>query len=104
MKSTLIKDLRYVNGTLQVVPMECPDWYGIKGIGFTWVNLQSDPLLEYNGHIYNSHSVEDAMWDYFQEEKTPETSDDEFNGYMLEHTEDVFVLLNNLEENKGYVM
>lgn len=45
-----------------------PNWYGIPGIGFEWRGSQSDPLLHYKGRTFYNWDIEDALWEFYQED------------------------------------
>lgn len=72
-----------------------PNWYGIDGIKFIWINTQSDPLIEYKGKRCSCYVVEDTMWERYREdceENGTETTENEFEEYMRNHSDDVFEL------------
>lgn len=45
-----------------------PNWYGIPEIGFEWRGSQNDPMLHYNGHVFNAHDMQDGLWENYQED------------------------------------
>lgn len=95
MKSKLATTLTSIKGQIILKPKEYPDWYGIPNIGFIWKGTQSDPYLEYNGKRFNSHIVEDTMWERYHidcEENGIKPSEDDFAEYMLSHKEEVYEL------------
>lgn len=72
-----------------------PNWYGIEGIKFIWINTQSDPLIEYKGKRCSCYIVEDTMWERYREEcelDGVETTEDGFKEYMQNNSSDVFEL------------
>ena len=72
-----------------------PDWYGIEGIKFIWVNTQSDPLIEYKGKRCSCYIIEDTMWQRwtYPDDKnySEENAKDEkgFAQYMLDNADEV---------------
>ena len=96
MISTLKKSLVVKEGRLCLVPKKYPDWYGIPNIGFIYHNDWTDPEIEYDGEILNSHIVEDTMWESYNkdcEEMKKEPNIDEFADYMREHADDVYYFI-----------
>lgn len=72
-----------------------PNWYGIDGIKFIWINTQSDPLIEYKGKRCSCYVVEDTMWERYREDcelDGVKTTENEFEEYMRNHSDDVFEL------------
>ena len=69
-----------------------PNWYGIKGIKFIFVNSYSDPLIEYKGIRFSSYLVEDTMWARYTEEGNSDVNN--FDNYMFSHTDEVYELCN----------
>ena len=97
MKSKLATTLISIKGQMILKPKEYPDWYGIPDIGFIWKGTQSDPYLEYNRKQFNSHIVEDTMWERYHmdcKENGIMPSEDDFTGYMLSHKDEVYELCN----------
>lgn len=43
------------------------NWYGIRGVEFIWHGTQADPELKYKGKIFNSHDIEDGLWNLYNE-------------------------------------
>ena len=73
-----------------------PNWYGIDGIGFEFLNTQTDPLIEYKGRKCSCYIVEDTMWERFREDygaslkAVPEDIQERmFGNYMRENAEEV---------------
>ncbi len=95
MKSTLRHDIRPVKGGFSFEPKEYPDWHGIPDIGFIWINSWADPMIEYKGKEYNSHDVEDTMWDWFYEETCGDPN--EFSQFMRDNVNEVYRLLEELQ-------
>ena len=98
MISTMEKDFVEVDGAMQLVPKELPDWCGIPDIGFIFVNTWNDPYLEYKGKRYNSVPIEETMWSYFNEwcEETCEKPTQElFVDYIQANADEVYELLEN---------
>lgn len=91
MLSKVKTELKEVNGVWRSVPVKYPDWYGIPGIGFIWVNTQHDPYIEYKGKQFNSLYVEDTMWNWFQDE-FPNGDEKAFSQFMLDNQEFVYGL------------
>ena len=72
-----------------------PNWYGIDGIKFIWINTQSDPLIEYKGKRCSCYVVEDTMWERYCEdceENGIETTDKGFEDFMQRNNDDVIEL------------
>lgn len=44
-----------------------PRWYGIYGVEFIWKGGWSDPRISVLEIVMNSHDVEDAMWEEYNE-------------------------------------
>ncbi len=88
MKSTIENDMVFVNGVMQIVPKELPNWYGIENVGFVWHNAWADPEIEYKGKRFSCYIVEDTMWERFNED------DDEkdFEQFMRDREYDVIEL------------
>lgn len=98
MISTMEKDFVKVDGTMQLVPKELPDWYGIPDIGFIYNGTWNDPHLEFKGKRYNSVSIEETMWSYFNEwceEVCEEPTEELFVDYMQANEDEVYELLEN---------
>ena len=69
-----------------------PDWYGIPGIKFIFINSWADPLIEYKGKRCSCFVVEDTMWDEFTHDDYGnyiERDENEFDGFMLENADEV---------------
>ena len=45
-----------------------PNWYGIPDIGFEWRGAWNDPMLHYNGNVFNGTVVQDGLWEVYQED------------------------------------
>lgn len=82
-------------GAWDIKPKEYPCWYGIEDIGFKFVNMYADPLIEYKGKQFSCFYVEDAMWSWFQED-CPHGTEKEFEQYMRDHKADVYELCENI--------
>ena len=85
-------------------------WYGIQGIKFIWMGAWNDPLIEYGDYVFNSHDIEDVMWDNYSETSgsSRKTPDDEFEKYMKENSRKVLEMLDeiiekNLEAISDYI-
>ena len=65
-----------------------PNWYGIKGIKYRFINEWADPEIIYKGRRCSCYVVEDTMWERFLEEGNPQDID-AFDAYMLEHADNV---------------
>lgn len=96
MFSTLRKTIITKQGIYLIVPVEYPDWYGLPEVGFIWHGEWADPELEYKGKEFNSHIVEDTMWERYNEyceenDKIPDY--DDFAKYMEENEDEVYELL-----------
>ena len=81
------------------------NWYGVDGVEFIWNGAWSDPELKYQDKIFNSHDVEDALWEDYSEEckeagKTP--TEDEFDNWVLENKHLVYEYLDNLIEVNAF--
>ena len=81
------------------------NWYGVDGVEFIWNGEWSDPELKYQDKIFNSHDVEDALWDDYSEEckeagKAP--NEDEFDNWVLENKHLVYEYLDNLIEVNAF--
>lgn len=99
MKSTMDATLYKAGDTWSVVPKEYPDWYGIEGIGFIFINTWADPLLEYNGKQVNSVAVEELMWDDYNEwcrEAGLPIKEDEFGNYMRNNEDTVKEIITSM--------
>ena len=79
---------------------ELPDWYGIEGIKFQFINTQTDPRIWYKGRDCSCYDVEDTVWEWFREDhgrayfgpiEETEVSDvgKQFSEYMLENADEV---------------
>ena len=76
---------------------ELPDWYGINGIKFQFINTQTDPRIWYEGKDCSCFDVEDTMWERFYEDMGEDAMDalteterhGIFASYMKEHEDDV---------------
>ena len=74
---------------------ELPDWYGIEGIKFQFINTQTDPRIWYKGRDCSCYDVENTMWDrwlYENEDYNPSIRENDYVGferYMLDHAEEV---------------
>ena len=82
-------------------------WYGIEGIYFIFMGVWSDPYIGYKEYAVNSHCVEDAMWDRYNEEypapdyrseEYKKYSEEGFTRYMREHKDEVFEMLDEIIE------
>jgi hypothetical protein len=68
-----------------------PRWYGIYGVEFIWKGEWSDPYIRFRDYVMNSHDVEDAMWEEYNEYleengiENQENEDELFSKYMKEN-------------------
>ena len=67
---------------------ELPNWYGIPGIGFEWRGSQSDPLLHYKGRTFYNWDIEDALWEYYEEDGGDPNNDDTWKQYVIDNAVD----------------
>lgn len=67
---------------------ELPDWYGIEGIKFQFINTQTDPRIWYKGRDCSCYDVEDTMWEDYLHDGGNENGDD-FERYMQFYADDV---------------
>lgn len=82
-----------------------PNWYGIDGIKFIYHNEWADPEIEYDNKLFNSHDVEDACWEDYNEdckEDGTEPTEEGFAKWMKEHDYIVFDYIDNLIESGNY--
>ena len=98
MTSTIERSFNEQNGQMVFGYKEYPNWYGIEDVGFIYHGSWSDPEIEYKGKRINSYIVEDTMWERFKEECEEQGKDadaciDDFDIYMIEHSEDVYELV-----------
>lgn len=75
-------------------------WYGIEGIYFIWMGAWNDALIGYKGYAFNVHEVKDCMWERLMEEFTEGDMED-FPQYMLDHKDEVFMLLDDVIAQEG---
>lgn len=93
MRSTMERDFKVENGVASFPMKELPDWYGIPDIGFISHGQWSDPEIEYEGKRINATTIEEIMWERFNEEceeKFTDANYDEFAAYMKDNAEDVY--------------
>lgn len=103
MISTIERDMKTVNGVMTFPMKEYPDWYGISGIGYIWINSLADPQIEYNGKRFSCYTVEDTMWERYKEEcyeRDEEVDDDKFGDYMRENADEVRELTRIASESR----
>ena len=97
MISTVDTTLTVIKGRACIVPVQCPNWYDIPGIGFINHGEWSDPYIEYKGKQINSHIIEDAMYEEYCEECEPGKDNlDDFAIYMKSHAEYVYNLIDEI--------
>lgn len=99
MLSTIEKDLICTNNNWVLTRKEYPNWYGIPDIGFIYHNNWEDPEIEYKGKRFNSHDIQDTMWEYFNEaceESTIKPTDDGFGLYTKDNQDLVYEMLDML--------
>lgn len=92
MVSTIERNMKVINGVVSFPMKEYPDWYGISGIGYIWINEWTDPQLEYNGKRFSCYIVEDTMWERYREEcyeRDVKPDVDKFGDYMRENADEV---------------
>lgn len=99
MISTLERDMKVVDGIMTFPMKEYPDWYGIKDIGFIYINEWADPMLEYKSRRFNSHDVEDYMLSCYK--KDYPNYEVEFEKYMLDQVDEVHRILDDLMEGEN---
>lgn len=95
MKSIIDTELTVIKGTITFKAKDYLDWYGIPNIGFIWKGTQADPYIEYKDKQFNSHIVEDTMWERYCEdceELGIEANEDKFADYMLHYKDYVYEL------------
>lgn len=95
MKSTMEKDMIFIDGVMKIVPKELPNWYSIEGIGFVWHNAWADPEIEYKGKRCSCFVVEDTMWERFTHDDDGneiEVNEEDFDKYMLDNKTEVYEL------------
>lgn len=103
MTSTITRDFVVKDGIASFPMKEYPNWYGIEGIGFISHGEWSDPEIEYNGKIVNAIVIEDAMVERYREDTGDDTDNEErFLQYMKDHAEDIYELLDMLDESGCY--
>lgn len=103
-KNEIKPDYNFLMGYETGMPKEW--WHGINGITFMFMGAWNDPLIGYKDYAINSYSVEDAMWEIYNEECpapnycTPEYKKymDDFTKYMQENAYKVFELLDYIIE------
>lgn len=61
-------DLYYTKANGLVTFDQLPNWYGIEGIRFQYINDNTDPRIWYKGRDCSCYVVEDTMWDRFHED------------------------------------
>lgn len=79
------------------------NYCGIKEIKYVGNGCYSDPQLEYKGHTYNIHDVEDTLYDEYLSEKEAdgeyneeEYDDEAFRKWVKENKETVFGILEDI--------
>lgn len=65
-----------------------PNWYGIPGIGFEWCGSQSDPMLHYNGHVFNANDMQDGLWENYKEDLEIGYTSLEWEEYVMSNATD----------------
>lgn len=76
---------------------ELPNWYGIEGIKFQYINDWADPRIWYKGKDCSCYVVEDTMWERFWEDMGEEVMEAMtetermgiFKSYMLDNADEV---------------
>lgn len=79
-------------------------WYGIKDISFVFMGAWSDSYICYKNYAINSHLIEDAMWNHYNEEypapdhKTKEykSYEEKFTSYMQDNRETVIGMFEDI--------
>lgn len=92
MKSTIENDMVFINGVMQIIPKELPNWYGIENVGFVWHNEWADPEIEYKGKRFSCYIVEDTMWERYKEENGKYADEKLFSQYMRNNIDAVYEL------------
>jgi len=67
-------------------------WKYFNEAEFIYNGDWNDPQLKYKGKIYNSHIIEDTMWDRFNEyaeEEGVEPNEENFTIYCLNNQDDI---------------
>jgi len=103
-KNEIYPDYNFLMGYNTGIPKKW--WYGIEDITFIFMGAWNDPYVGYKDYAINTHTVEDAMWDMYNEDypapsfTSPEyqTYEQNFTKYMQDNREDVFNLLDCIIE------
>ena len=76
-------------------------WYGIEGITFIFMGAWNDPPIGYKDYAFDCYLIEDAMFESYHCECPEECADDDkgFEEYMLDHSDLVFEMLDDLIGN-----
>lgn len=67
-------------------------WKYFEEAEFIWNGYWNDPQLKYNGKIYNSHIIEDTLWERFNEEAKEEgieLNEENFTVYCKDNQDDI---------------
>lgn len=76
-------------------------WCGIYGIELICNGEYSDPELRYKKHIFNSHEVEDAMYEiYLEKHPFVDVDDEQFPKWMYYNRCEVKSLMDDILYNK----
>lgn len=73
-------------------------WYGIDEIDFYFYNTNIDPEICYDGLFYNANDVEEVFYDEYIEDGGEAENRELFAEYMRTHKEDIFSLLDDVQE------
>ena len=66
---------------------EYPDWYGIEGIKYHFINSWADPEIIWKGRRCSCYEVEDTMWAEYLADGGDENDDKAFDKYMLDNAD-----------------
>lgn len=79
------------------------NFYGIDDVAMISHGAWSDPELVYKGKSYNYYAIENTMVERYREDIGDDTDNEErFLQYMKDHAEDIYELLDMLDESECY--
>ncbi len=77
-------------------------WKYFNEAEFIWNGEWNDSELEYKGKVFNSHLIEDTLWDRFNEyaEENVEANEENFTEYCKANQDDIRELFENIENDE----
>lgn len=79
--------------------MENENFYGVKGVKFLYKNNSTDPAVIYKNHVFDYYDIEDSLYSDFKDD-FPNGTDDRFEKWVVENSEDVYSLLDEMIQLK----